>query len=94
MPSPDDSLTCQHVIALLADYLDGTLPVSTAQALRKHLDDCLECVAFLQTYEATRRLTHTIREEDIPPEVQQRLLHFVRRMRPSASPEHCQCGTK
>jgi anti-sigma factor (TIGR02949 family) len=90
MQPPNDDLTCHQVIALLVDYVDGTLPESTALALQEHLADCPECTAFLQTYEATIRLTRSLRQEEIPPEVQRRLFGFLRRTMPSAPPENCQ----
>ncbi len=87
LPEPcDKGLTCQQVIALLVDYVAGTLQEQVARALHAHLHDCAACVAFLRTYEATIRATRTLREEDMPAELPQRVWHFLRgAMTPPAS---------
>jgi anti-sigma factor RsiW len=75
---PDDDMTCQQVVALLMDYMTGELEVQTALALQEHLRDCPECAAFLYTYQATIRAVRTLRNEDVPPALQHRVLSFLR----------------
>jgi len=88
-----DDFTCQQVIALLVDYVDGTLQGQTARMLQEHLQDCPECVAFLRTYTATLRTTRTLRDVEMPPALQDRVLRFLRERRPELAPSCCQSHT-
>jgi hypothetical protein len=72
------TIICQQVVTLLLDYIAGTLEIETALTLQKHLRDCQECVAFLHTYQVTIRATHALRDADISPALQYRVLSFLR----------------
>ena len=76
-PELFDAITCQQVVALLMDYIAGALEIETALTLQKHLRDCQECVAFLHTYQATIRATRALRDADVPPAMQYRVLSFL-----------------
>ena len=76
--SSDDDLTCQQVIALLVEYITDALAPETVRAFQEHLRACEDCLAYLNTYRATIRATHTLRYEDIPTALQDRLLSFLR----------------
>ena len=71
-------ITCAQVTALLLDYVSGTLNPATTLLLERHLTRCDDCVAFLQTYKETIRATRTLRYDDMPEELQHRLLHTLR----------------
>jgi len=62
---------------LLLDYITGTLDPVTTLVLERHLERCDDCVAFLQTYKETIRATRTLRYDDMPEELQHRLLHTL-----------------
>jgi len=62
---------------LLLDYITGTLDPVTTLVLERHLERCDDCVAFLQTYKETIRATRMLRYDDIPAELQRRLLHTL-----------------
>jgi anti-sigma factor RsiW len=49
-------MTCRELIAFLADYLAGQLPAEERRVFEEHLAECPDCVAYLETYEATIRL--------------------------------------
>jgi hypothetical protein len=89
--SPDDNLTCQQVIALLVEYVTDALAPETLRAFQEHLRACEDCLAYLNTYRATLRATHTWRYEDIPTALQDRLLNFLR-TQVSRAPPSCPCG--
>jgi anti-sigma factor (TIGR02949 family) len=77
-----EAVQCREIVDLLADYLDGTLPLDTAKALETHLEGCQPCIAFVNTYRGTINAARKIREAEIPPELRDRLLSFLRRKRP------------
>ena len=89
--SSDDDLTCQQVIALLVEYVTDALAPETVQAFQEHLRACEDCLAYLKTYRATIRATHTLRYEDIPTALQDRLLSFLR-TRVTRTPPSYPCG--
>jgi anti-sigma factor RsiW len=66
-------LTCRDVIGMLADYLESALPIETVRAFDEHLDECQECVAYVNTYTKTRELTGHAVEVEMPREMKARL---------------------
>ena len=72
-----DDLTCQQATALLVEYVNDTLAPETRRAFQEHLRDCADCRAYLRTYRATIRALGTVRYEDIPAALQDRLLSFL-----------------
>jgi anti-sigma factor RsiW len=70
-------VTCEQATALLLDYVSGTLDPATALILERHLARCDDCVAFLQTYKETIRATRILCYDDMPEELQHRLLHTL-----------------
>jgi len=71
-------LTCQEVVNLLVEYLDGTLDVQTAKALEGHLEGCVSCHNFIKTYKATTAWVKEITYEEIPDEFKDRLASFLK----------------
>ena len=69
---------CQDIVGLLADYLDDSLDPATARRLQAHLEGCTPCVAFVNTYKGTVKAARQLKEADIPPELKDRLLSFLR----------------
>jgi len=70
---------CQECVDLLVDYLEGELPPERARALDIHLEICPPCVAFVKSYQGTVDVARKLLVEEIPPELTQRLLDFLRR---------------
>ena len=71
-------LRCRDIGQLLYDYVEGRLEPSVRQSMDQHLADCPGCLAFLNTYKQTTHLSTDLRCEDIPPELQQKLLSFIK----------------
>ena len=88
--SSDDDLTCQQVIALLVEYVTDALAPETLRAFQEHLRACEDCLAYLNTYRATIRATRTLRYDDMPTALQDRLLSFLR-TRVTRAPPSCPC---
>jgi len=70
-------VTCEQATALLLDYITGALDPVTTLVLERHLERCVDCVAFLQTYKETIHATRTLCYEDMPGELQHRLLQTL-----------------
>jgi anti-sigma factor RsiW len=70
-------VTCEQATALLLDYIAGALDPITTLVLERHLERCIDCVAFLQTYKETIHATRTLHYEDMPGELQNRLLQTL-----------------
>jgi len=85
--SVPSSVTCEQATALLLDYVTGTLDPAATLLLERHLERCDDCVAFLQTYKETIRATRTLRYDDIPEELQHRLLQILHAKMRGAHPQ-------
>jgi anti-sigma factor RsiW len=66
-------LTCENLIAMLADYLEASLTPEAVAAFHRHLNSCPECVAYVNTYEKARELAGRGLEATMPPEMKARL---------------------
>jgi anti-sigma factor RsiW len=71
-------LTCQEVVNLLVEYLDGTLDVQTTRELERHLDGCVSCHNFIKTYKTTAAWVKEVTYEEIPDEFKDRLASFLK----------------
>jgi anti-sigma factor RsiW len=71
-------LTCQELVDLLADYLEGALDPETAKELERHLDGCASCLNFIKTYKTTTAWVEEITYEDMPDELKDRLASFLK----------------
>lgn len=78
MTDAPSMLRCQEIVDLLADYLAGELPSETATALETHLEGCPPCIAFINTYRGTVNAARRIRDVEIPPQLHDRLLSFLK----------------
>lgn len=71
-------LTCKDVILdFLADYLDGILSPDVVADLERHLENCPQCVAYLNTYRKTRELIGQAARVPMPQEMKTRLRQFL-----------------
>jgi anti-sigma factor RsiW len=71
--------TCRKVILdLLIEYEDGTMDAADRGDFERHIEMCPPCVHFLTTYRATGRTLKLLKPEEIPPDLAQSVLAFVR----------------
>jgi anti-sigma factor RsiW len=73
-----DELTCQQLVEIVTEYLEGTLPASDRERFEAHIHDCKGCARYLQQMRTTIRLTGSLTEDGIEPEARDRLLQTFR----------------
>lgn len=72
-------LTCQDLIGLLLEYVEGTLGADVVAEFERHLDACAPCRAYLRTYQRTRQLTAEVTRVDMPAELKALLRELLLR---------------
>lgn len=71
--------SCQEVLQLLTEYLEGDLTPEEQAEFERHMEGCSPCRAFLHTYAKAGALSRAaLREADIPTELQERVRVFLR----------------
>jgi anti-sigma factor RsiW len=67
-------VTCQELLDILHDYLDGELVVEQRQTVELHMTGCKDCTIRIETYRHTVRLARALPKCDkLPPPVEERL---------------------
>lgn len=59
-------LSCQELVELVTDYLDGRLPATDLRRFDAHIGDCEHCAAYLEQIRATVVVAGTLSEETLP----------------------------
>jgi anti-sigma factor RsiW len=68
-----EDLSCQEVVELVTDYLEGALTRELHARFEQHIAHCTGCQSYLQQMRATIRTTGTLTAESISPEAEQAL---------------------
>lgn len=76
--SEPTELACRQIAELLGEYLERTLSRPMAELLEWHIESCGPCVAFVNTYKGTIDAARKLRDVEIPPELKQRLVSFLK----------------
>ena len=63
---------------MLGDFLDGAMSPEDEAHLKEHLEGCPPCVDFLRTYRATPELCRRALASQMPAEMSNRLMEFLR----------------
>ena len=77
MPMPDD-LTCQELVELVTDYLEGALTDAERTRFEYHLNYCEGCESYLDQMSRTITTVGRLREEDADPVALEGLLGAFR----------------
>jgi anti-sigma factor RsiW len=67
-------LACVELVELITDYLEGELPARDRRRFEAHLTACDGCDTYLEQMRQTISVTGRLREDDVPPELEERLL--------------------
>jgi anti-sigma factor RsiW len=77
-------VSCNELVELVTDYLDGTLPADERARFEEHVAGCDGCTTYLEQFRITIRLTGMLSEEQIAPDVRDDLLGVFRDWRASS----------
>jgi anti-sigma factor RsiW len=67
-------LSCEELVELVTDYLDGALDAVTERRFREHLARCDACAVYLEQMRTTVRLLGSIPPDSFAPAIRERLL--------------------
>ena len=73
------NMTCRELIEFLEEYLEGELTPSQRRSFEAHIDECLECKSYLDSYRQTIRLSKSALSPDdsIPAGVPEDLVKAI-----------------
>ena len=71
-------LTCQEVVELVSDYLEGALSPQDRARFEQHLSACDGCTNYVEQMRETLRLTGMLTEEQVPVAQRERLRQAFR----------------
>ena len=71
-------LTCAELVELVTEYLEGGLEPDERERFEEHIGFCDWCLTYLDQMRQTIATVGRLREEDIPAELQERLLETCR----------------
>jgi hypothetical protein len=74
-------LTCQEMVELVTDYLEGSLGWRARRRVAKHLRHCTACTRYVEQMRETLALLGTVPVDTISPEAQSALLDAFRDFR-------------
>jgi anti-sigma factor RsiW len=75
------SLVCRQAVALIADYLDGTLRAQDVTRLEAHLADCPHCSEYLAQMRVTIAALGQVTPEDLNDDALDELVSLYRQWR-------------
>ena len=78
-----DGLTCQELVELVTDYLEGALPEAEVERFESHLAICPGCSTYVEQFRETIRLTGRLRGDDLEPAARDTLLEQFRNWKTS-----------
>jgi predicted anti-sigma-YlaC factor YlaD len=78
MSDSADHITCQEVVELVNDYLEGELHPDEMALFEQHLNFCDGCVLYVDQLRLTVAALGKVAEEDVPPEAREQLMSAFR----------------
>lgn len=78
MTESDEHISCQEVVELVTDYVEGELPAAETALFEQHLNFCEGCVWYVDQMRTTVEVVGGIKEEDLPDEMRERLMTAFR----------------
>jgi len=73
-----ESISCQELVELVTDYLEGSLEARDLRRFEEHLAVCIGCAHYLDQLRETIRITGTLTVDDLSPGAERTLLDAFR----------------
>ena len=73
-----EQLSCQELVELVTDYLEGALPAEQRARFEAHLEPCRGCTEYVEQMRATIELVGRLTPEDVSSEAEAALLGVFR----------------
>jgi hypothetical protein len=77
-----DPVSCERAYRLLFELLEGTLPETMSQSVLEHFHGCPPCLEFFDSYRKTPGLAREALAKEVPTEVTNVLVSFLREKLP------------
>ena len=81
MTTDTQALSCQELVELVTDYVEGVLGAGELARFEEHLAACAKCRAYLKQLRQTIELTGSLTVDDLTPEAEETLLDAFRTWR-------------
>jgi anti-sigma factor RsiW len=78
MSDSAEHITCQEVVELVNDYLEGELHPDEMSLFEQHLNFCDGCAVYVDQLRITVAALGKVAEEDVPPEAREQLMSAFR----------------
>lgn len=75
---PGSKITCQELVEVITDYLEGTLPDDDRARFDAHLEQCDGCRIYLDQMRQTIATVGRLREESLDPRTREELMQAFR----------------
>ncbi len=72
-------MQCKDVYRFICDNLDQPIDSPECMAIRRHVEGCGDCKAYLESLKQTISLYRTIPDTGVPPAVHRRLMGALQR---------------
>lgn len=79
-----ETLSCQELVELVTDWLEGALDERHRRAFEDHLAACNGCTEYVEQLRATIEITGKLTPEDLSPAAEATLLQAFRGWRGSS----------
>jgi anti-sigma factor RsiW len=76
--SMSNDLTCQELVELVTEYVEGALPPGKRVRFEQHLAVCPGCTTYVEQMRQTIRETGRLTEESLEPDTRDQLLELFR----------------
>ena len=73
-----EHITCQEVVDLVTDYLEGALEAGETAVFEQHLNFCDGCIWYVDQLRVTVEAAGGIQEGDLPAQTRERLMAAFR----------------
>ena len=73
-----EQLSCQELVELVTDYLEGALSAEDTARFEDHIGRCSACTTYLEQIRQTIALAGRLTPESLSPEAERELLEAFR----------------